>query len=223
LLLSMLILGFSSPVYAGIVSEHYDYHDPYYNQQSYYYQYASQPQSQIQGIPISISNFQYNPHDIIIAEGTTVSWVNYDSAPHTVTSDNYAEDRFDSGKSEYGQVYTKTFSKAGTFYYYCAFHPNMRGVIRVIAPDDGYYYYNPPYQPPYHHQQVSSYYMYPVQSYPMNSYPINSEPMYGNPVAEGWPPYSYSGGNPDVYYSEYSNQQYEDSYYYNTSQVRYGY
>ena len=77
----------------------------------------------------------YSPNTITVRVGVnnTVTWVNNDDAPHTVTaSDGY----FDSGNIAAGQSWTHTFSTPGTYSYYCSYHPWMKGTI-VVLPSTG--------------------------------------------------------------------------------------
>ena len=59
-------------------------------------------------------------------KGDTVTWVNLDSAAHTVTSAS-----FDSSSLAKGQSYKFTFNQAGTFKYHCTVHPSMLGEVIV--------------------------------------------------------------------------------------------
>jgi len=77
---------------------------------------------------IDIRDFAYHPAQTEIAVGTTVTWTNSDTVPHTAT----ATDRtFDSGILDPGKSYSFTFEKAGTFDYACLVHPQMKGTIIV--------------------------------------------------------------------------------------------
>ena len=77
---------------------------------------------------IDIRDFAYHPAQTEIAVGTTVTWTNSDTVPHTAT----ATDRtFDSGILDPGKSYSFTFEKAGTFDYACLVHPQMKGTIVV--------------------------------------------------------------------------------------------
>ncbi len=62
-----------------------------------------------------------------IPAGTTVTWTNADSAPHTATADNGA---FDSGTLS-AQAFSHTFAAAGVFDYHCRIHTGMRATITV--------------------------------------------------------------------------------------------
>jgi len=67
---------------------------------------------------------------ITIAAGTTIEWTNADPLPHSVT----AVDRsFNSGLIQPGKTYRHTFTRAGTYNFYCMPHPFMKGVVVVTA------------------------------------------------------------------------------------------
>ncbi len=61
----------------------------------------------------------YNPSQLVITPGTTVTFTNKDNANHTVTSTNGI---FDSGKVTSGNTFTYTFNDLGTFYFFCNYH-----------------------------------------------------------------------------------------------------
>ena len=61
----------------------------------------------------------YNPSQLVIAPGTTVTFTNKDNANHTVTS---AAAKFDSGTIKSGSTFSYTFNDLGTHYFYCNFH-----------------------------------------------------------------------------------------------------
>jgi plastocyanin len=79
-------------------------------------------------VTIEISGFAFVPKTITISEGTTITWVNKDNVMHTATAD---DGTFDSGTIGPGKSWSKEFNKRGTYSYYCAFHPFMKGVIVV--------------------------------------------------------------------------------------------
>jgi len=82
-------------------------------------------------IDTSTGSFGFNPATITITVGTTVTWTNTTSAPHTVTSDDGTS--FDSNIntpiSANGGTFSFTFTKAGTFSYHCQIHPFMKATI----------------------------------------------------------------------------------------------
>jgi len=80
-------------------------------------------------VTVEIKDFAFNPATITIKKGTTVTWTNQDSAPHTVTSESGNE--LDSPTLSKGQSYSHTFNEVGTFSYYCTIHPRMKGNVVV--------------------------------------------------------------------------------------------
>lgn len=79
---------------------------------------------------IVIDNFTFTPGELVVAAGTTVTWINRDDVPHTVTSTK--EPRLlDSPPLDTDQQYTYTFEHPGTFPYYCKVHPHMTARIIV--------------------------------------------------------------------------------------------
>lgn len=77
---------------------------------------------------INIQGYAFSPSSITINVGDTIVWTNYDSASHTVTSN---DGTFDSGSITNGNTFSFTFTSAGTFDYYCAPHPGMTGSVTV--------------------------------------------------------------------------------------------
>jgi amicyanin len=78
---------------------------------------------------IIIEGFSFHPLELKVKMGTSVTWTNQDSAPHTVTSDSGSE--LNSGSLSKGQSYSHTFNEAGTFEYHCKFHSMMKAKIIV--------------------------------------------------------------------------------------------
>lgn len=71
------------------------------------------------------------PH-IKVKKGTTVTWVNKDTAKHDVTPVNET-DEFEASKLfGKGETYQVTFNTVGTYEYYCSPHPYMKGVVEVV-------------------------------------------------------------------------------------------
>jgi plastocyanin len=73
----------------------------------------------------------FNPTQLKVQVGTTVTFINKDNANHTATANSKL---FDSGKITSGNSYSFTFNTAGTFYFYCNYHSSVsqeQGVILV--------------------------------------------------------------------------------------------
>ncbi|HEX7017570.1 MAG TPA: cupredoxin family copper-binding protein [Patescibacteria group bacterium] len=77
---------------------------------------------------VTIQSMNFAPAHIEVKVGQTVTWVNQDQVPHTVTSDT---GEFDSGQMANGASFSFTFSEAGTYHYHCQLHPAMTGQITV--------------------------------------------------------------------------------------------
>ncbi len=75
---------------------------------------------------ISIQNFAFSPATLTVKKGTTVTWMNNDTATHTVKSS-----LFTSGNLAKGDTFKFTFDTVGTFNYSCGVHPSMMGTIIV--------------------------------------------------------------------------------------------
>lgn len=81
---------------------------------------------------IAIQNYAFSPAAVTVPLGSTVTWVNQDAVPHTVTSTS-GPASFDSGQMTSGASYSATFKTAGTYKYYCADHPQMTATITVTG------------------------------------------------------------------------------------------
>lgn len=79
---------------------------------------------------IRIADFKYSPPTATVKAGTPITVVNADDAPHTLT-DRSSPRAFDSGTIKGGRSGTVTFTKAGTYDYFCEFHPYMKGKVTV--------------------------------------------------------------------------------------------
>ena len=81
------------------------------------------------GTKVTIADYEYAPAEFIVPVGTTVTFSNRDSTPHTATSKRSGA--FESGSLDTGQSGEVTLEEPGTFAYYCLFHPFMKGKIVV--------------------------------------------------------------------------------------------
>ncbi len=80
---------------------------------------------------IAIKNFAFSPASLTIKSGTAVTWTNQDGAPHQVASDPGTPVAFSSDSLANGESYQFTFTRPGTYTYYCTIHPSMKGTIIV--------------------------------------------------------------------------------------------
>ena len=77
---------------------------------------------------VKIDNFTFNPQTLTVPVNSAVTWVNKDDIPHVVTGNGGL---FKSKALDTDQTYSYTFTKAGTYEYYCSIHPKMVGKIVV--------------------------------------------------------------------------------------------
>jgi len=80
------------------------------------------------GSEVSIVDFGFDPADLTVAVGETVTWTNTGSATHTV---KWQDGEPESEQLESGSTYERTFESAGSFPYVCGIHSQMTGAITV--------------------------------------------------------------------------------------------
>jgi plastocyanin len=73
---------------------------------------------------VVIRNFAFAPTTAAVKAGTKLTFANEDNASHTATS---TTGLFDTDGIDKGERATVTLRKPGTYAYYCAFHPYMKG------------------------------------------------------------------------------------------------
>jgi len=79
---------------------------------------------------VKIDNFSFGPVMLTVPAGTTVTWTNRDDIPHTVVSTDDPK-TFKSKVLDTDEKFSLTFSKAGTYPYFCSIHPKMTGKVIV--------------------------------------------------------------------------------------------
>jgi plastocyanin len=79
---------------------------------------------------VKIDNFNFAPVPLTVAVGTTVTWTNLDDIPHTVVSSEDPK-TFKSEALDTNDKFSFTFSKPGTYSYFCSLHPKMTGKVIV--------------------------------------------------------------------------------------------
>ena len=84
---------------------------------------------------IVIRNDAFTPQHIEVTIGTTVTWTNQDTVPHTVAFSPVvlsSSNSWESGLLYPGQSFTYTFTSSGAFQYHCQEHPfEMIGTVNV--------------------------------------------------------------------------------------------
>jgi plastocyanin len=81
------------------------------------------------GASVTMKGIAFNPAEVTIKAGDTVTWTNEDSVGHDVTGDAFKSG--DAGGIGQGDTFEHTFDKAGTFDYVCTVHPGMEGTVKV--------------------------------------------------------------------------------------------
>ena len=80
---------------------------------------------------VVIKSFKFTPPELKVKKGTTVTWRNDDSAPHTVESTTADNKVLDSDQLDQDDAFIFTFDQAGEFSYKCGLHSSMRGKVIV--------------------------------------------------------------------------------------------
>jgi plastocyanin len=97
------------------------------------------------GTVISLKLLSYMPMDMAVKVGTTVTWRNDEPITHTVTSGQVTgvdatsglrtgqkpDGLFSATLKTRGSTFSYTFTKPGTYTYYCNIHYGMRATITV--------------------------------------------------------------------------------------------
>jgi plastocyanin len=77
---------------------------------------------------VSVDHNTFIPGEISVAPGTTVTWVNNETMPHTVVAPNKG---FRSKTLLKEAKFSFTFTTPGEYDYLCSIHPNMKGKVIV--------------------------------------------------------------------------------------------
>ena len=81
-----------------------------------------------QAMEVRVDNFTFTPETLTVSVNSAVTWLNKDDIPHVIASN---DGLFKSKALDTDQQYSFTFTKAGTYPYFCAIHPKMVGKIVV--------------------------------------------------------------------------------------------
>lgn len=89
---------------------------------------AKGEENKSQAKEVKVDNFTFSPNTLTVPLNGSVTWVNRDDIPHVIASD---DGLFKSKALDTDQKFSYTFTKAGTYPYYCSVHPTMVGKIVV--------------------------------------------------------------------------------------------
>lgn len=83
---------------------------------------------------VAMRNIKFNPRNITIDRGDTVTWENEDAERHNAIGE---DNSFDTPVIDQGETSQHTFNNAGTIDYFCTLHANMEGTITVRGSGGG--------------------------------------------------------------------------------------
>jgi plastocyanin len=78
---------------------------------------------------VQVDNFTFGPETLTVPVDSTVTWLNKDDVPHVIASNDGV---FRSKALDTDDKYSYTFTKPGTYEYFCSVHPKMVGKIIVV-------------------------------------------------------------------------------------------
>jgi plastocyanin len=74
---------------------------------------------------ITLKDLKFNPDEVTIKAGETVTWKWGENVLHNVSGDGFKSDNESKGTFEH------TFTKAGTYNFQCTLHSGMNGTVEV--------------------------------------------------------------------------------------------
>ena len=79
------------------------------------------------GTTVSVDDNFFEPEEIEVGVGDTVTWEWVGSQPHNVSADAFESELQTEGTFEH------SFEEAGTYDYVCTVHPGMEGTVEVTG------------------------------------------------------------------------------------------
>lgn len=80
-----------------------------------------------EGATVVLEASSFEPADVLIDSGASVTWRWAGGMAHDVTGSNFAS------PIQTGGTFTHTFEQPGTYDYWCNLHPGMRGTVTVVS------------------------------------------------------------------------------------------
>ena len=78
--------------------------------------------------PVTMQGMKFNPAELTVKVGDTVTFTNMDAVPHTGSA---KDGSFDTGKLSKGKSGTVQIAAAGDIAFFCKIHPSMKGIIHA--------------------------------------------------------------------------------------------
>jgi plastocyanin len=88
------------------------------------------------GAKVSMKDISFQPSNVTVAKGGSVTWTNDDSVGHDVTKESGPGPEFKSGDPGGiggGDAFTQKFNTPGSIKYVCTVHPGMEGTVTVTG------------------------------------------------------------------------------------------
>jgi len=82
-----------------------------------------------QDASVRMADMAFSPASVSVPAGSTVTWTNDDSVPHTVTFGDAGPASSDT--IDRGGTFAATFDEVGSYAYVCTLHPGMEGTVEV--------------------------------------------------------------------------------------------
>jgi plastocyanin len=85
---------------------------------------------------VSMKDIAFNPSEVSVAKGGSVTWTNDESVGHDVTKESGPGPDFSSGDPggiAGGDSFTQKFDTPGSIKYVCTVHPGMEGTVTVTG------------------------------------------------------------------------------------------
>lgn len=80
-------------------------------------------------VTVGVYDNDYEPRDLTVRAGATVTWKFRGDAAHTVTEDQRV---FDSGVLGRGDAFELKLDRPGEYFYFCTLHHAMQGKVTVV-------------------------------------------------------------------------------------------
>jgi len=90
---------------------------------------TSAPAGKGGAVEIGMKGLQFEPKDVTVKVGSTVTWKNLEDIPHNVVAEEGAD--FESDTFGKDGTYEFKAEKAGSVKYVCTIHPGMEGTLTV--------------------------------------------------------------------------------------------
>ena len=84
-------------------------------------------------VVVKIDKLKYDPAEVTIKAGQTVTWINAEAMPHNIAfqAGVIGDAKLDGAMMKKDQSYSVKFNDAGTYDYHCTPHPFMKGKVIV--------------------------------------------------------------------------------------------